>query len=386
MHRRSAVVAAIGTAQTLAWGSSYYLPAILAAPIGASLGLSRSWVFAAFSASLLMSALAGPAVGRAVDRRGGRGVLVVSSLVLAAGLATLAMATGPVGLFAAWLIIGVGMALGLYDAAFAALTALYGREARTPITGITLMAGFASTVSWPLTAALEHAIGWRGACLVWAGLNLAIALPLYRFLIPGTQPRSDTHVHVDAPVGWTPRREMLVLAFVFAAAWYVAGAMGAHLPGVLERAGATPLQAVAAAALLGPAQVAARVAEFLVLRRAHPLLPARVALLLHPAGAVALGVFGPAAAAVFVVLHGAGNGLVTIARGTLPLALMGPRGYGARTGLLAAPARIAQAFAPLTFGALLDVLGASAIVASAALCLSGCLALFLLRHDPGGPP
>jgi MFS family permease len=135
------VVAALGTSQTLAWASSYYLPAILADPIGATLGIPRSWVFAAFSAALLVAAIAGPRVGRTIDRSGGRGVLVLSKVVLAGSLLALAAATGPAGLFGAWAILGVGMALGLYDAGFATLTALYGRNSRSAITGITLVAG-----------------------------------------------------------------------------------------------------------------------------------------------------------------------------------------------------------------------------------------------------
>ncbi len=135
------VVTALGLAQTLAWASSYYLPAILADPIGASLGVPRTWVFGAFSMALLIAAFAGPAVGRVIDRYGGRGVLALSNIVLAAGLIMLAAANGSVMLFAAWAILGVGMALGLYDAGFAALTALYGQKARGPITGITLVCG-----------------------------------------------------------------------------------------------------------------------------------------------------------------------------------------------------------------------------------------------------
>src|SRR6516162_2864485 len=163
--KRRFVVAALGTAQTLAWGSSYYLPAILADPIAVGAGVSRSFVFAAFSGALLIAAFGGPAVGRRIDRHGGRGVLVLSNIVLAAGLAVLAMTNSAVLLCAAWAILGVGMTLGLYDAAFAALTALYGRDARGPITGITLLAGFASTVSWPLSTVLNESLGWRETLL-----------------------------------------------------------------------------------------------------------------------------------------------------------------------------------------------------------------------------
>jgi len=377
---RRVVVTALGTSQTLAWASSYYLPAILADPIAASIDVPRSWVFGAFSGSLLIAAFAGPAVGRVIDRHGGRGVLVLSNVVLAAGLVALAAANGAVALFAAWAVLGVGMSLGLYDAGFAALTALYGHNARGPITGITLFAGFASTVSWPLSTLLNDALGWRETLLVWAAMNLVIGLPLNLLLPVPTRLRHHAHP-AERATGWKPYREMLLLAFVFAAAWFVTGSMAAHLPRLLERAGATPLQAIAAAALVGPAQVAARLVEFFMLRRSHPLVSARIAALLHPLGAVVFAVIGPAAAAAFAIFYGAGNGLLTIARGTVPLAVFGPQGYGERTGLLGAPARAAQALAPLLFGLLLDAMGTWVILVSVALCLASFAALLGLHTN-----
>ena len=376
------VVATLGTAQTLAWASSYYLPAILAGPIAAGIGVPSSWVFGAFSAALLIAAFAGPAVGRLIDRHGGRGVLAFSNIVLACGLVLLAAAHGVAMLCVAWAMLGVGMALGLYDAGFAALTALYGTGARGPITGITLLAGFASTVSWPLSTSLNDTLGWRETVLVWAALNIVIGLPL-NWLLPVPAHVAHPAAHsTQRKIGWKPYREMVLLAFVFAAAWFVTGAMAAHLPQLLERAGATPFAAIAAAALVGPAQVAARVVEFLLLRRGHPLVSARFAAALHPLGAAVLVLLGPPAATAFAVLYGAGNGLLTIARGTVPLAVFGPDGYGERTGLLGAPARAAQAFAPLLFGLLLDAIGVSVIYVSAALCLAALAALFCLRARP----
>jgi MFS family permease len=375
---RRTVVTALGIAQTLAWASSYYLPAILADPIGASLGVPRSWIFAAFSMALLIAAFAGPAVGRVIDRYGGRGVLALSNIVLAAGLVVLAASTHVVILFVAWAVLGVGMALGLYDSAFAALAALYGHHARGPITGITLFAGFASTVSWPLSTFLNDAVGWRETVLVWAALNIVIGLPLNRLGLP-LPPQRAPAAHADEPaIGWKPYKEMVLLAFVFAAVWFVTGAMASQLPALLERAGATPVQAVAAAALVGPSQVAARLGEFMILRRIHPLVSARVAALLHPVGAAIFAVVGAPAAALFVIFYGAGNGLLTIARGTVPLAVFGPIGYGERTGLLGAPARAAQAFAPLLFGLLLDLMGPAVILVSVALCLAALAALLAL--------
>jgi predicted MFS family arabinose efflux permease len=376
---RAVVVTALGVSQTLAWASSYYLPAILADPISAGTGIPRAWVFAAFSTALLVAAFAGPFVGRFIDRHGGRGVLVLSNFVFAVGLLALAATTGPLSLFAAWIILGVGMALGLYDAAFAALTTLYGHEAGGAITGITLFAGFASTLGWPLSSLLNHAFGWRETCLFWAGVNLVISLPLNRFLLPNPARLVHLRPASEIPVSWKPYKEMFLLAFVFAAAWFVTGSMAAHLPRLLERAGATPLQAITAAALVGPAQVVARLAEFFILRRNHPLISARLATTLHPIGAAALLLLGPSAAAIFAALYGAGNGLLTIARGTVPLAIFGSHGYGERTGLLAAPARAIQALAPLLFGLLLDCMGKSVIFVSAGLCLSALAALLCLR-------
>ena len=383
--KRGVVVGALGSAQTLAWGSSYYLPAILADPIADGLGLSRTVLFGVFSGSLLVSALLGPLVGRVIDTYGGRGVLALSNLVLAAGLVLLALTQGLVTLVAAWTVLGVGMAMGLYDPAFATLAGLYGRAARGPITGITLIAGFASTVGWPLSALLEAHFGWRGACLVWAALNLFIGLPLNRLLVPRAPPPSRA-TEAQGTAGPAPRRAMPLLAFVFAATWFVTGAMAAHLPRLLEIAGASATGAIAAAALVGPAQVAARLVEFGALKRTHPLISARLAAALHPIGAILLIALGPSAITAFAVLHGAGNGLLTIAKGTLPLAIFGPVGYGLRSGVLGAPARAAQAGAPLMFGLLLDRMGLGVLAISAGLSLAAAVALLMLKAHPAQVP
>jgi MFS family permease len=373
-------VAVIGATQTLAWASSYYLPAILADPIAAGLGVPKAVFFGCFSASLLLQAALGPMIGRAIDRHGGRDVLALSNLVLAAGLIWLAVAHGTVGLAGAWVLLGLGMALGLYDSAFATLTALYGLKARAPITGITLIAGFASTVGWPLSALFDQSFGWRGACLGWAALNLFVCLPMNRLLIP--RPAGPARSAVVPEAAPTPANGMIVLAFVFGAVGFVTGAMAAHLPRLLELAGASATAAIAAAALMGPAQVAARLFEFGVLKRLHPLVSTRLALLMHPLGAAILGAVGGPAASVFVLLHGAGNGLLTISRGTLPLALFGPVGYGLRTGIIVAPARVTAAAAPLLFGLLLDGIGTGALVVSAGLSLAALAALAVLRGQP----
>jgi MFS family permease len=378
------VVVALGITQTLAWASSYYIPAVLAVPMARSLGLATSWVFGAFSAALVLSALIAPWVGREIDRRGGRVILTSSNVVLALGLAVLAAAQEPVVLTLGWLVMGVGISMGLYDAAFATLAGLYGRAARGPITGITLIAGFASTVGWPVSAVLEEVVGWRGACLAWAGLHLVLGLPLNRFLVPAAPPPAKVASAAAVEEGPPPpRRAMPLLAVVFATTWFVAGALAAQLPVLLQAAGASASAAIAAGALIGPAQVGARILEFGLLRRFHPLMSARLATLCHPLGAVLLAVFGAPAAAIFVVAHGMGNGVLTIAKGTLPLAVFGPVGYGARTGLISAPSRLLQATAPFLFGLVLENGGADAALAlTSGCCLLAFVALMLLRAAP----
>jgi MFS family permease len=380
MVGRVTVVVALGTTQTIAWASSYYMPAILGAPIASALHLPTSVFFALFSGALLLSAVVGPAVGRLIDRQGGRNLLAASNLVIAAGLLILAAAHSVTGLVIAWTVLGVAIGMGLYDSAFAALSVLYGREARSAITGITLIAGFASTIGWPLTAVFLHASGWRTACLIWAGLNILLAAPVNWLAIPrhgmtAAVPQSA----MELPVGEPPRAAMPVLAFFFSATWFVQGAMAAHLPGLLQAAGASSTAAIAAAALVGPAQVGARLIEFGLLRSFHPVSSARIASMLHPIGAAFLVVFGPPGIIAFALLHGAGNGMITIAKGTLPLALFGPQGYGLRSGLLSVPARMLQAASPFLFGVLLDRVGIEAAGLSAGLCLAAFGSLFLLR-------
>ncbi|WP_426789361.1 MFS transporter [Achromobacter xylosoxidans] len=386
------VVGALGTAQTLAWASSYYLPAMLAAPMAADLGVATPTVFAAFSGAMVVSALVGPWAGLAIDRHGGRVVLAGTSLVFALGLGMLGFARGLWTMVIAWLVIGAAMGAGLYEAAFSSLVRLYGQHARGAITGITLLAGFASTVGWPLSAWMETRFGWRNACLGWAGIHLLIGLPLNAWLptlpSPAQPERTAAADPAQAIASASPSPvaaaggagyATALLAFVFAATWFISTAMATHLPRMLEAAGATLAAAVAVGALVGPAQVAGRVLEFGLLRRVHPLLSARLAALAHPAGVTVLLMAGPVAAPLFAILHGAGNGILTIAKGTLPLALFGAQGYGARQGWLMLPARIAQALAPLLFGLALDAWGANALWLSGAIGLAACGALMLLR-------
>jgi len=371
----------------LAWASSYYLPAVLGGPIAAGLNLPTSVFFAVFSAALLLQAAFGPYVGTLIDRHGGRAVLTLSNLVLAAGLATLGLAQGVAGLVIAWFLLGIGMTMGLYDAAFATLTRLYGREARASITGITLLAGFASTVGWPASAWFEHAFGWREACLIWAAVNLFIAMPLNWLLIPPAPPAAPGGAEKgEASAVEPPRGAMPILAFYFCTTAFVTGALQAHLLRFLEMAGASTAAAIIAGTLVGPAQVVARLCEFGLMRALHPVWSARIAAVLHPLGACTLAVPGAASIAAFAVAYGAGNGMITIARGTLPLAIFGPAGYGLRTGLLSVPGRLSVAAAPFLFGLLLDRAGVLVILLTAGLNLSAFGSLWLLRPAARAAP
>lgn len=373
-----AVVAALGTAQTLAWASSYYLPAIVAAPMARDLGVSTPTVFLAFSAALIVSALLGPRAGRAIDRWGGRPVLMATNVVFALGLALLGLAGSAPMMFLGWAVLGIGMGSGLYEAAFAALVRFYGTDSRRAITGITLIAGFASTVGWPLTSWLEVQHGWRFACFAWAALHLVVGLPLNASLPKvAAVPHEEAGASIE-PAAKVPMRSAILLSFVFAATWFISTAMAAHLPRLLQAAGTSLALAVAVGALVGPAQVGARVLEFGLLSKLHPLLSARLAAALHPIGAALLLLFGAPAAAVFGILHGAGNGILTIAKGTLPLVLFGPQAYGHRQGVLMVPARMAQALAPWVFGLALDAWGAGALVVSAGIGVAALGALLML--------
>ena len=384
--RRLPVILALGTTQTLAWASSVYLPAILADPMAHDLGISANWIFGAYSGALVIAGLLGPRIGRQIDRVGGRPVLSISNLTLAGGLALLGFTYSIPMLIAAWVLLGIGMGYGLYDAAFGALGRIYGEAARGAITGITLIAGFASTVGWPLTAyGLAH-IGWRDTCLAWAAAHIVIGLPLNLLMLPpvpatkaAEQAEAKPHIPID--------RTMVLLALAFALAWIVTSAMAAHFPRILEAAGATPVEAIAAGALIGPAQVFARMMEASFLKRYHPIVTARLACLMHPLGAAIVALTGGGGASIFAIFHGAGNGVITIARGTLPLSIFGPKNYGYRLGLIGAPARMAQAIAPLLFGFLIDAMGSRVLIVSSALSLAAAAALLLLREkSPSSAP
>jgi len=346
-------VPVLGVTQIVAWGAIFYSPVLTAPMIVAETGWSLTFTMSGFSIGLLAAGLVAPFVGRSIDRYGGHVVMTAGSLVSALGLVGLAYARDPAVYLAVWLVLGAGLGASLYDPAFATLGRIFGAAARRPITVLTLAGGFASTVGWPATHLLIGAIGWRGTYLVYAALLAAICAPLHAFALPRSRAAAD------APIDGPPVRAVALLpphgiAFVlvtaaFTAYAFVPSALSAHLLAIFGRSGIDPATVVLIGALFGPAQVVARVTELAFGRNVHPLLLARasVALLVMAFALLALlGISAPLAA-VFALLFGAANGLITIARGALPLALFGAEGYGRLIGRISGPWLVMQSAAPL---------------------------------------
>jgi MFS family permease len=371
------VVSTVGFGQLLAWGSSYYLVAVLGPKMATGIGIANVTVYAMFSAALLVSAVLGPYAGRKVDVHGGRVMLLTSNLLFASALATMALAPNAAVLLLGWLLMGAAMPFGLYDAGFATVVRHFGQRGRAGIVTVTLIAGFASSLSWPLSHWWDSHYGWRAACGFWVLAHLLIGLPLHALGLP----RDERAVAVSnstmgpRPPARQPQRVMLLLMAAYAATGFVFAALAAHLPRLLEAAGCTPAAAVRAAAFVGACQVLARLLEAGYLQRFSPLVSAYVASLLHPIGALALWVFGAPAAVLFTALHGGGVGIMTIVKGTLPLALFGPAGFGRRGGILEAPSKLMQAVAPVVFSLCLDRLGAQVLWLTAGLSLGAFAAL-----------
>jgi predicted MFS family arabinose efflux permease len=375
------IVAALGTTQTIGYAGSYYLPAILAPSMAEGLGVPPVHVFACFTASLLIGAFVGPWAGRRIDLVGGRGILILSNFIFVAALLMMAAAMNFWMLALGFVLMGFGMGIGLYEQAFAALAALYGREARDKITGITLIAGFASTIGWPITAWIETKYGWRAGCLFWAAMYGFVALPLHWMLPVGMQQVStDATKPTTTEEGQAPLRQMMLLSFVFTVGWFCSTSIATHLPRLLETGGVSLSAAIAAGMVIGPAQVAARVLQFSLAREIHPLTLGRISVLAYPLSALLLLWLGGPFAMLFTLIFGMGNGLFTIVKGNLPLALFGSAGYGLKQGLMTAPARVIQAFAPMIFGFVLERHGLNAIWLMVGLGTSAFIALLMIRR------
>jgi MFS family permease len=376
--RRSklAIVSSIGVSQVLVWGSSYYLPAVLAHPTSADTGWPLQWVIGSLSLGLLVSGVVSPLVGRLIERRGGRPVLASSAVLLAAGLVVTGFAPNLPVFVAGWVIIGLAMGAGLYDPAFSALGRIYGEQARGAITQVTLFGGFASTVCWPLSAALVAHAGWRGACLAYAAIALVIVLPLYLFGLPREATRQPVPVAGRRPGRVRPdqRVAFLLLAAGLTLASMIMTVIAVQLLSLLQTRGLTLAAAVGLGALVGPSQVGARVLEAALGRGRHPIWSLVASAVLV---AIGLGMLAaePGAIAFGLILYGAGSGVRSIAQGTVPLALFGREGYAVLMGRLALPKLVAQAASPSPGALLRGIWGADAT--GAILCAAAVVIVAL---------
>src|SRR5262245_16152445 len=337
-------VPVLGVTQILAWGALFYPPVLTVPLIAADRGWSAAFTMGGFSLGLLVAGLVSPRVGASIDRYGGHRVMPIGSLAGAIGLVALTYAEHPLAYLAVWTLLGAAMAASLYDPAFATLGRIFGVGARPAITALTLAGGFASTVSWPVTHLLITHLGWRGTYLTHAAVLALVAAPLHAFALPRTRaaPPVRPEGSTAAPPAVLPAAGMvfLLVATAFATYAFVPSGLAAHLLAIFQRAGLEAGTVVAIGALFGPSQVAARLVEFFFARNLHPLWIARFAVGLLLLGFALMATLGlsVAVAAAFAVMFGAANGLLPLARGTLPLALFGAAGYGRLIGRI--PGRI----------------------------------------------
>lgn len=370
---RLATISALGVVQIFAWGSSYYLPAVLIKPIAAGTGWPLAAVTGGFSLALLASGVLSPRVGRTIRARGGRDVLIGGLVLLAAGLAILAAAPSLPVYFLGWLVMGAGMSATLYDAAFGTLGRYYGYGARSAITTLTLYGGFASTICWPLSAFLLDHGGWRAVCLVYAAVHLVVGVPLiWRFLPPVERIEAASAAPVggaNAGQGDVPERlAFWLLATIVTLGGTLATVVSVHLITILQAREVSLAVAVSLGALIGPSQVGARVFDMAIGKRLPAIATLGFAVVLVAAGVLALA-SGVSVLALALILYGAGNGIWSIARGAVPLTLFGPDRFPVMMGRLAMPTLVAQSLAPPASAALLEQAGAgplTALVAGAA--------------------
>jgi MFS family permease len=346
-------VLALGITQITAWGSIYYLFPLVMEPLQEALGASKSAVVGAFTGALLLSGMLAPVVGRYIDRRGGRALMAAGSLLAALSLAALGHVNSLTQLYVVWALLGVAMAGTLYEPAFAVLTRAFVTNHRRAIAVLTLFGGFASTVFWPLGQVLINAFGWRDAAMIFGGINLLVCVPLHLTVLPNGEPRAPSAAGdpgTSRSLSDAVRDPTFhLLAAAFTANAFVFSAMSVHLLAMMVAKGFSATQAATLGALIGPMQVLGRLSEMSVGQRLAPSSVGAIAMALLPAS-VLLFVFAGDSTwsfVVFAVLYGAGNGVMTIVRGAVPVELYGRDHYGAVNGAMAAPVLIAKAVGPL---------------------------------------
>lgn len=381
--RNIAVVATLGLGQIVAFASSYYLLGVLADPIAAAFSVTPASVFLALSAALLISAVLTPTVARLIERFGARSVLIASNLIFFAALGTMGSAPNPMVLYFAVAALGVGMAFGLYGTAFAALVELHGAQARRPITAVSLLGALGGGLGWPISRWAMEQGDWRAACLLWALAHLLVCLPLTLAVLPRRHPH-QAGARPGGAIAWDGR--MIRMAAYFAGAWAVSTAMGAHLPRLLQDLGLSADKAAWAAGLMAASAVAARLIDLTLLHRSHPVATARLAAVFHPLGALVSALGGARLAGAVAVGQGAGNGLMSVASGVLPLHIFGPDRYAMRQAMILTPARYIQAAAPAAYALALDASPLMAMASTSLVCLAMAALTLGLRPVETAPP
>src|SRR3569623_966284 len=382
-------VPVLGVTQITAWGAIFYPPVLIVPLIAADRGWSMSFAMGGFSLGLLTAGFAARYIGTSIDKLGGHVTMPLGSLGGALGLVLITYASNPVAYYAVWMLLGLSLAASLYDAAFASLGRIFGMGARRPITALTLAGGFASTVSWPVPHLLIESIGWRGCYLVYAAVLALINAPLHAFLLPRERVHAEAPETgpVKAPAKTVPAKGVtfVLVASAFATYAFVPSGLSAHLLAIFQRNGIDAATAVWIGALFGPAQVLARLIEFSFGRNLHPLWIARCACGALLVAFALLAVFGmsPIVAAVFALMFGGANGLVTIARGAVPLALFGASGDGRLMGRLATPFLIVQSAAALVLAFVVERYSdAAALTLAAGFATVAFICAILIRR-PG---
>lgn len=394
-------VLGFGVSMIVDYGALYYSYTILAPHIGEDLGWSSSFTYGAISAAFFCSGLIAPQTGRLLDRYGGRVVMSAGTAIAAAALVALSMAQGQVSFVAALIVAEIAGTAALYNAAFTTLTQIYGRGARRAITFTTLVAAFSSTLIWPLTSALLAYTDWRGVMLVLAGLLLTISLPIH-LLMPGASDRDEdlerqASEHpgasaAEAPVltGAARQRAFWLLVVSFSLTSFVLSALPIHFIPLLESLGYATGTAVLLGALIGPSQFLIRFLEMVLGQKMSAVSVGLVAAALVPAALVVLMLGGTAitAGVLFAVIYGMGQGLESIAKGIVPLALFGTQGYGAILGKIAMGGLFVSSGAPWIFAVVRESWGpmAGLILMTVAGALAALAYLAIPRLPQGDTP
>ena len=342
----------LGLAQTIAFGTSLYLLTVLGAYISRDLALPLSLVAFGMTFGILCGALIYPHVGRFINHGKGRQVLVFSALSFALGLIIIANSHSVAIYIIGWGFMGCAMASGLYDAVFSQLGLVFGKDARPMISLIALCGGFASTIFWIISGHFVHSIGWREACLIYAALHIFINLPIYLFVLPickanAIHGKTSANFIIDDDI----KQKLMIITSLFMCETLVAAIIGVHIVNMLSGQGIGVNIAVAMAAIIGPSQVVGRFIELSLGHKIRPITTVSVALFLIIIGLLLIGI-NPQNALWYLMIYGVGIGVLSIARGTLPLETFDAKIYPLLMGKMARPIAITQALAP-TIGALL---------------------------------